>query len=402
MSQQPDLLAPLHAPSVLALLGECELRRGGDFDRLNMPTMAACRKAMETRLQQDPRFADWQAVWQRALSDCQPEVFGLARQAVFAAADRLPPSLYAMVWRHEASFRDVDANAPRLVPLLAIAIAYGWRPDSHRTLESLKQSILDLPYCKPATWRWLLQHGTEPLRPFLATLEERPWSTVAAFLSLWIQSGLPPPLSPAITEEWASSLKRPRDLEFHCPQRMAMIARHAATLDKAQQTQQTSEILAAIQLAAQSPLPILDRNQQRAGWPWLRKELRQQRCLQLVDEGVMSRLRASLPATLSIGDYEFVILRSKEEIEEEGRRMDHCMNGGAEEFLQDGRLHFSVRCTKNARSLATCSLVGIGEQLAPTDVYGFDNATASGALRSSALQLASNAQMVRLLKSATY
>ena len=154
MRLQPDLLAPLFDPTVLALFGDRLLQRSDTYDRLQMPSMVACRQAMKAFLAENPELSFWQQDWCRVLSACQPHILAMAQRARLDPHEGLCPALYSLVWRHEELFLDVGDNVPRLSPLLAVILAIGHELDtSNGALRALKILICNLPDCGPATWR---------------------------------------------------------------------------------------------------------------------------------------------------------------------------------------------------------------------------------------------------------
>lgn len=388
MRQQPDLLAPLADPDVLALLGDQLLKQSPDHDPHDMPTMASCREAMQAHLDREPAFTDWQADWQHALSIFDSELFDLACQASLTPGRALSAQLYTCVWQHRAAFRDVASNAPGLMPLLALALADNWQPSTPRSaLKDLRRRVCELPACGPATWRWLNQHGTQAIHPLISQLSDGPWTALAAFLSLWTRAGLPPPLPESAMAEWAGHLCRASQLHQPCPDRIAIIARHAESLAEPPAACVAQELAVAMVCILDTTLPALDRNQKRAGWPRLKRELQQYR-QHPEDEMVMSRLRDRLPASIRIEGFDLAILRDHAAIVEEGERLNHCMKDNPFAFQQDARLHFSIHCARTSQPMATCTLVGRGQRLILASLFGIENGSVPAAARRAAQRLA--------------
>ena len=401
LSWEPDLLAPLDDPSVLAIFGDQWLKQYSTHDRLDMPGMEECRATMQARVSEDSQFAGWQREWCRVLSACQPGVLDLACRSRLATDDELELSLYSIVWRHDASFRDVALNAPRLLSMLAILVESGWQPpQSGNVLKAMREVVCSLASCGPATWRWLLEHGLDGIESLIVFLNDDPWPVVSQFLSLWTRAGLPPQMPEPVMDLWAHRFVRAHQLEALCPERVAMVARHAATLDDEQAHRQSEEIVTILQMAAEPLLPPLDPNQKRAGWSWLRKEPRQRERICADQERVVSPLRARLPSSLRIDYFELVILRDEAGIVEEGQRMNNCLQDDPRSFMNDGRLHFSLRCSVSGESIATCSLGAKGARLVVTEALGLNNDPAPGVARRAAQRLASHPRLMRLLKGA--
>lgn len=402
MSLQPNLLAPMSDPMVLALFGDWLLQRTDAYDRLQMPTMADCRRAMKSHLRENPELRDWQQEWHQALCGCQPGVLTYSEHACLDLRDGLPPALYSLVWRHEASFKDVSDNAPQLVPLLALVMASGsGLGSSHETLRNLRSLVCDLPACGAANWRWLLKWGLRPLRPFFRAFagedeSRHGWRATARFLSLWSRAGLPAPLPEPVSQEWAARMMRLDELDSCCPERVAIVARHAACLSSAEVKDQACEMANVLDNSTK-PLPLLDRNQKRAGWTWLRREFRDKRRAALVDGEALAHIRDRLPPMISISGFDLVPLKGVQAITEEGRLMDHCMGLTPSLYLRDGQLHFSVRRAGSGRRLATCSL-SIGQQR-PTlaEVRGPGNQPAPKSARRAANRLACHPKLIAAL-----
>ena len=403
MRLQPDLLEPVLDPTVMALFGERLLQRAGAHERLNMPTMAACRQAMQARLSEDPQWRTWQQDWRQALYVCQPQVLTGAERTLLGPGDGLCPARYTLIWRHLERFVDVGRNAPRLSPLLALVLASGRElaaPDD--ALQMLRSKINELPGCGPATWRWLLKWGARPLWPFirLHTHESRrAWQVTARFLSLWSRAGLPAPLPSPVSFEWAGRMPRSSELECCCPERVAVVAKHAACLSPAEAGRQAREMASVLEHAAK-PLPLLDRNQKRAGWQWLRRESCDNGRTALVDGQVLARIRDRLPSVISVSGFDLVVLRDEQMIAEEGRRMDHCMDLAPSHYLNDGQLHFSVRDEESGQRVATCSL-GIGQhRTVVTEVLGCSNQPAPRSARRAVEQLARHPELISAVRQA--
>ena len=401
--QQPDLRAPLLDPTVLALFGNRLLQESGTYDRLRMPTIRTCQEVMKAHLCAAPELANWQEDWHGALSDCQPRVLTLAQSTRLDPRDGLSPELYNRVWRHEELFLDVGGNAPQLSSLLAIMLASGRELEtSNGALRALRSMVCELPGCGPATWRWLLRWGLKPLAPFIRSLVAdekfgRAWEVVADFLSLWSRADCPPALPEPVSLEWAGRMGRVSEFGRHCAERVAVVAAHAARLSPAEAKHQACEIAYVLEHVAE-PLPLMDRNQKRSGWSWLRREYREKAPDLSFDSETLARIRGRLPSVVSISGFDLVVLKDEQAIAEEGRLMDHCMELTPLLYLHDGQLHFSVRCSRSGRRVATCSL-GIG-QVRPvvTEVLGPKNQPAPKSARRAAERLVRHSELVDALQ----
>ncbi len=403
MRQQPDLLAPLLDPSVLALFGNRLLQDSGNYDRLRMPTMQACQEVMEAHLCADPELANWQQDWHRALSACQPRVLALAQHACLDARDGISPALYKLVWRYEELFLDVGENAPQLSPLLAIVLATGRELEvSNGALQALRTMVCELPGCGPASWRWLLKWGIGPLGPFIRPLVAdqkfgRAWEVAADFLSLWSRADCPPALPESVSLEWAGRIGRFSEFGGCCPERVAVVAEHAAKLSSGEAKHQACEIADILEHAAE-PLPLMDRNQKRSGWSWLRRECSDKTRGVSVNGETLARIRDQLPSLVSISGFDLVVLKDEQAILEEGRMMDHCMELTPLLYINDGQLHFSVRCLRSGRRVATCSL-DIGQvRSVVTEVLGPGNQPAPKLVRRVAERLVSHPDLMGALR----
>lgn len=403
MRLQPDLLAPLLDPTVMALFGDLLLQRSATYDRLRMPTMVACRNALQAHLSEAPLMRAWKREWYRALLASQPQILQLSEQTRLDPCAALSPALYALVWRHEQLFLDVFRHEQKLCPLLGLLLASGWTIEKNSdVLKSLRTTICGLPGCGPATWRWLIRHGIRPMRPLISALApggeaDRAWAVLANHLSLWSQARLPPPLPEQVTREWAARIPSMQRLESCCPDRLAVVARYIAHLSAVELSEQVCEIVDVLQQASEA-LPPMDRNQRRAGWSWLRVERRRAAVVLPADAATVERIRESLPAVLSLSGFNVVVLNNRQAIAEEGQRMAHCMASSPSDFLMDGLLHFSIRRRRSAHSVATCSLA-LG-QLGPVlvDIRGRGNQSVGPALSRVAARLARHPQILEALR----
>ena len=400
MRLQPDLLAPLFDPTVMALFGDRLIQRSGDYERLKMPTMAACRQAMQIHIQRDPRLKSWQQDWHRTLSASQARVLTLAERARLDPRDGLSPALYELVWGHERLFLDLVNNAPQLCPLLAQMLASGRvAAGGNGILYEIRSVICELPDCRPATWRWLLQWGLDPLLPVLRAVAAdrepcRAWEVTAAFLSLWSRGGLPPPLRQSLSREWARRMGSIGDLERTCPDRLRLVAEHVASLCSVDnEVHQIADVLER----ASTPLPSLDCQQKRAGWSWLHKECRKRSQAVPIDAETLNRIRHRLPSVISVAEFDLVVLRDEQAIAEEGRLMAQCMDLTPLHYLNDDQLHFSIRRKESGTRLATCSVKIGGCRAVLTEVLGPGNEAASKSERRAAEQLVRHPKLVNVL-----
>ena len=232
--------------------------------------------------------------------------------------------------------------------------------------------------CGPATWRWLLKWGLTAVCPFIKVFaaERGPrqtWEATTRLLSFWSRARLPPPLPEAVLFEWLGRTKSSGVLDSFCHERVAIVAQHASGLSQAELRNQDSEIADVLEQAIK-PAPFLDRNQKRAGWNWLKREQRDKvRRGPLMDGDTLADIRSRLPSVFSASGFDFLLLRNEQAFIEEGRLMDHCMDQTPTFYLNDGQLHFSIRCRASGQRIATCNL-GIGSRhLAVAEVLGPEN-----------------------------
>ena len=360
MCHQPDLLEPLRDETVLALLGERLLMASGKHDRLRMPTLPACVAAMGTYMCAAPELRNWESDWRMALSSHRPGTLDLAQKARLKTEEGLSLALYSLVCRYEPLFRDVHDNSPTLTPLLAIAAAAGLPLlTDQNTLRYLKDLLCAQPGCGPATWRWLVRWGVDPIMPFIEALApdrsaDRVWRLTIQFLELWTRARLPPPMPGKLSTSWASQLTPTTSLKDFCADRIEIIARHAAALSTQELMDQESA-LAALLNHSSTALPMPDRNQRRSGMPWLQKE--HQRAIRSgLDPDTLASIRNLIPDEIEAANVTFILLRNERMILDEGRAMRHCMESDPYRHHNDGLLHFSVCCRHSGNRLATCSL----------------------------------------------
>lgn len=278
---------------------------------------------------------------------------------------------------------DVRSKAPNLLPLLGLWLSAGHRlEESEGPLGQLKQSIIEIPDCGQGTWRWLHRWGARSLISFIRGAcpngnGKSQWIVLFYLLELWGRAGLPPPLPAALTEVWGQMIPRPSSVLSGCPERLAILAQYLNDTRSSRLEGLEIQNFADSLMRIQDPLPPLDRNQKRAGWAWLRRDL-QRFSLSVPCVVPCSREnRPVLTKAMVVSGVRFVPLLEVGEIEEEGFRLQHCMGIDPHCFAESADLHFSLRCPETDQSLATCSFSHSHERLRLCDFSGVNNARPS-------------------------
>ncbi|MDZ7790288.1 MAG: hypothetical protein U5L08_07325 [Xanthomonadales bacterium] len=385
----PGLLRPLEDPNALALLGQSRVETVVDRGHCRMPTLHECQEAMRYEIARNPELRNWAADWHRLLNDLLGPALELSERSSMTPGGDIRIEHFQRVWWRQAAFSDVESNAPGLLPLLNLWLASGLEPE-HRgpVLSTLKRLVCECTDCGPATWRWLLRWGADPLLNFAqaAAANDEPcrqWQVLCSVLGLWTRASLPPPLPPALARAWGRREARRSTLTDYCPERVAIFARHLSENPPALCADELADQLIRLRKPCDRP----DSNQKRSGWKWLKRELQHLSSNIPCSAPTLNALRRAAPAEMTVSGVRFANLSSPAEIFEEGQRLDHCMADYPLRIARSGDLHYSLRHSETGERLGTLSIQLSEESLSLKELAGPGNSRPSPMMRTAALAL---------------
>ena len=232
------------------------------------------------RLRADPRFRELRGRRLPQALGLDPTLVGIALAArALPLGPSLPSAHYSRVWLEEEKLRVVARENPRLLPVIAAALSEKRLPPAKDPVQGLRDLFIDAGL-RPATWRYLACHGARLLRPAWSRDRRRYVDRAIEWLRALQEAGLPPP-----APRWAMARLHDR-LGFVAPAVMRAccveVRRVRGTAGEAALRHDMDLVL---DWAVASDVR-LDKLQQRAGWPWLRRRaLGWQRELSLLQAG---------------------------------------------------------------------------------------------------------------------
>ncbi len=386
---QPGLLRPFDDPNALALLGQSYVRLGARCKSRRMPTLFECQEAMRLELARNPMFRNWIPEWRQLIHSLLGPVLELSERSRAVAGSDLELSDLNRVWRHKSAFFDLANNSPALLPLLNLWFASGQEQECRGpVLGALREVICALPYCGPATWRWLLRWGVSSPLSFVQEMTPdsapaRRWQVLGDLLGLWTRAGLPPPLPTSLARAWARREAPMSSLSNYCPDRLAIFAREIGKNLPSRRLDELADQLITLRGLPNRPDP----NQKRSGWKWLDRELRQRCPVIPCSPAALDSLRQGLPEEVVASGVRFVHLSTPAELFEEGRNLGHCMADHPLEIARSGDLHYSLREIETDDRIGTLSVKPCRESLVLKELAGPGNSAPTRRLLSAALAL---------------
>ena len=379
MGCQPSLLRPLSDSNVLALLGQDLIGPPVGEKTVQMASPQQCAQAMRVSIESDPALRHWPTDWYRILRGVLGSLLELALLAEPAKGCDIRPEVVELVWQNQAAFEDVRINNAGLLPVMSIWLLCGRElKASESPLRTLRTAVSGILDCGPATWRWLQCWGIAPILPLVhgtsrGDNRRSQWSALSRVLRLWTRAGLPPPLRQQVAMEWGRRIRGPQDLLTSCPERLAIIASYVHARKSSPLDMEEVEELGDCLMRLEEDWQPLDRNQKRAGWKWLRRDIHRFSMsvpflVPLEDEAFPVLIEPT-----AVSGVRFVPLLNFQAIEEEGREQQHCMGEYPGRFIQSG-MHFSLRCAETDRRLATCTFAFRGHRLVLRQFSGYHNA----------------------------
>jgi hypothetical protein len=314
-------------------------------------------------LRRDPRF-------RRLRREALPNAFRLdpVLTSIALAArpepyeDCLSSAIYNMVWGHEAVFRKIARENPRLLSLLGLCVREQRIPLRREPVQELRDVFLDAGLSK-AAWRYLCRYGMRYLRRILEYVPgDSRVDVVIEYLKILEEAGFPPPPTErmlhiivlAIRDVIPEDTSRgwcviPRDV-------LGIALRESATRSDSYGHQVYLEQLACVSNWAARVRPVLDGNQRHAGWAWLCREAEAWAAQQGVERPLRDYSWDSLLGEYQDDDFTVTPLTSARALVEEGSEMEHCIADYGS-YCLDGILRvFSIRCAGGGARIATAAI----------------------------------------------
>lgn len=249
-------------------------------------------------------------------------------------------------------------------------------------------------------WTYLARHGTDWLRVFLADIPSGfRWDAMTSVLLRVRRAGYPAPPSANVFRYWLSITEldnaggnRGSHLLKSLPEAgLQMLFRAAGRLQSEADDEEFSSALPVVQQWLMTETPRIDRNQQRAGWPWLVS--RSQRWLafkrrSLEAAGVRGRVLTGL---VSYYGYTAVPVATGIELLELGLAMHNCLPSRLDYYLGPSKLMYRVE-DGDGRTVAAVALDFDGGRWSRESVLGIANEFAPYQIRWLGMRLAGCAQ----------
>lgn len=367
----PELGRPLSEPhTIYLILQSLELldRRQGDLFFDGAPVGLAgdwLVATLHTLLLRHPVI--------RRLRECTlPELLPIPRDILsIALACRAVPhgpvisaQELCMVWRHEVPFRQVARENPQLLPL--VLAHYQWRAhssDDHPEgdpIRLLKTHLLHLRQGS-AVWRYVVRHGARLFKPvWQATQGQQPLRVASNYLDALEFAGLPPPPPPSLVDAFLHSYgehagEQARILRGFYRQ-IHPVALRAAFREADQRRRNgdltgfIDEFLGVCRWSEHRDLTI-DRNQARAGWPWLVQRWQQHELLQACFDGLESRRWQARLRPFASGNMTVIPIQSSADLIIEAMAMRNCLDTCIDRCAEGDLEVYSVRDSTTGKRL---------------------------------------------------
>ncbi len=346
----------------------------------------------------DPRFAWLRAEGiPRALS-LNAELLALASSARYVGwQGRVPQSTYNLVWRHEAQFRQVARENPRLLRLLEVFLWERALPLKDDPVAEMRDYFHDQGLAD-ASWRYVHRHGSRLFRiPLLMATDKSRLAVCLNYLRVLEAAGLPPPPPPALAWAWFRCFVNPRAdrMRFSAnwcaahPTVIRAILREApARRRDAGFAAFVAEAAGVLHCAMATGL-ALNGQQARSGWHWLHRHWNVWRARQRRECAAAGRRWDSVLPRTTIGGFDVVPLTSGSALVEEAFEMRHCVDSYLQLCTLGGLLVFSVRWRETGRRTSTLAIRrDAGGKWVPLQIKRFANRPAGSALEKLAVTVA--------------
>ena len=357
-------------------------------------------------LKRDPRFLYLQ---RRALPKAlglPADIYRLAMASrTHSAGPLLDSRTFNTVWGNQKAFRQVARENPQLLPLLQAFLStksLGWLKSD--PVAALKDALRRDGFSE-ATWRYVAKHGSRLFRtPWGISTNTHPFHAAAIYLSMLETAGLPPPPPPVVAKALLHGYNSNRGKkvqlvdEFH--ENINPLVMRTALHEADRKRQECdlvnfTETFLGVCWWAEDPYLELDKNQVKAGWPWMVKQWEIAENEKAIAEAGNAVHWATRLTGFWIGQWLVLPISSSLDLLQEARAMRNCL-ADFQPNCEAGEVEiYSVRDAVTRKRKAC---IGIRFDMAGSpyifDVRGFANTPPSGDIHHIA-----NIILRRLLKS---
>ncbi len=328
----------------------------------------------------------------------QSDLLALASQARAPARPGLVPrSTFNLVWRHEVPFRRVARENPQLLYLLELSLREKWIPDKVDHIAEIRDYFRKRRL-SDAAWRYVHHYGSRIFSiPIAMSTNTTKLPVCCFYMEALEAAGFPPPPAPALLRAWLRCfVNRGEDRllfgsswnSMHPTVIRGILLEGDTRRSQSDFAQFVAEAAGVMQWALETGL-VLNKQQARAGWSWLRRNwlgwCEQRRGM--VESAVPGWI--SLLPRHSTGGFDVVPLTSTSDLVEEAIEMRHCVDTYEETCIEGDIRIFSVRCRDSGKRLATLAIQAAKEcGWLPYEVRGMANRPVSGELEQLATTVA--------------
>lgn len=292
-------------------------------------------------------------------------------------------NLYSTVWQYETEFRRVAGENPRLLPLLAVCAQKRGLDPNHDPVQQIRELFAAAGLSK-AAWRYVTRHGARVFKlPWAMAAHQALADVAVEYLRVLDEAGLPPPPPPAVINAWLRVYVARGTDRVHFRWGWCDVPRDvlAIALRQADRHRYSDSLAAFVEAFlgvvqwAGATTPTLDKNQRRAGWPWLVRRWRAWE-REEQDKAKAEGLEwDSAVLAFEHGPYWLTPLCSGRELVEEGIAMRNCMASLAPDCVAGNVRLFSVRRRSTGGRVACIGILRNREahNWQVFDVKGFAN-----------------------------
>jgi hypothetical protein len=297
------------------------------------------------------------------------DLLALATHSRTGARGMVPRSTFNLVWQHEMPFRRVARENPQLLNLLELSLREKTMPHEGDPIAEIR-NYFRKSGLSDAAWRYLHRCGSRLFDiPIAMSTNLSKLPVCKCYLGALEAAGFPPPPAPALLRAWLRCfvIRGEDRLLFtrHWYGMHPTVIRAVLLEGDARRTQPdfadfVADAAGVMQWGLEVNL-VLNKQQARAGWAWLRRnwivwqEKRQHMA------GQTGRRWQSLLSEHTNGTYKVVPLTSSSALLEEAIAMRHCVDTYESQCVQGIARIFSIRCAETGKRLATLGILAIGE-----------------------------------------
>jgi hypothetical protein len=313
-------------------------------------------------LKNNPRFVKLRREIRKALSlDMDRELTRLALLVRNYPQREVSNHYYSVLWQHEDDLRHVRRICPKAAPLMAVAMIERRGDFSREPLAALRNLLSGNGHLPPALWKCVISQGAEMFRAAWSCISAGGSRITAAANYLQFLSRIEVKVSPPFQTVWVflrhfSEFAHPGWVLDSKRYIFQIAFKEASRLSQADVTDAFIENFMLVCRWAVEEYPQLDRQQRKAGWPWVLKQAREWDKKKIY---LACHADAEWVCPVPMIEYEqYVIyaLGNAEVLVDEALAMRHCAEDYIE-AIEDGEYRlFSVRKRKTMEAVATLSL----------------------------------------------